>query len=177
MRIPVLTPCTERWNAMKRGEDGNRFCALCQKTVHNIRTRQAACNALRRRDAGEQVCVRYAANSQGHVIFQRASMAAAAAAALLIAPAALADGAVPTLTDTADVTITVATEAAGEVLQAVDAVPTAAAPTVIADVADSDCEGNKVVGDATGTIEFVEGAEVSGEIVEVEPMVMFLGGI
>src|SRR4051812_39725038 len=59
-RLQVRAPCPAPggWDAMS-GSDRVRFCATCQQHVHNVSklTRDEAEALLRRRDAGEGVCL------------------------------------------------------------------------------------------------------------------------
>lgn len=63
-QIHVANPCPADWSAMS-GDDAKRFCAHCQKHVHDLdaMTRDAA-EALVCSSAGS-LCIRYQADAEG----------------------------------------------------------------------------------------------------------------
>ena len=66
----ITSPCHESWDAMRGGAE-RRFCDICQKDVHNLSAmghEEAA--ALLREKAGEHLCVRYTAESDGALRFR-----------------------------------------------------------------------------------------------------------
>ena len=42
-QLPINKPCTQDWNSME-GSDRQRFCGVCDKSVHNL-------SAMTRREA------------------------------------------------------------------------------------------------------------------------------
>lgn len=104
--LPIDSPCHESWDAMS-GEDTTRFCGVCQKDVHNLSAmRHDEAQALLREKAGQHVCVRYTAESDGTLRFRdlvpmasltRKIVRAAFAATMLAACAPHGDGPVQDL--------------------------------------------------------------------------------
>lgn len=72
--IPILRPCSERWEDME-GDSRRRHCCACEREVYDLSamTRGEAEPLLRRRRAGEEICVRYAIDRSGEVQFREAS--------------------------------------------------------------------------------------------------------
>lgn len=66
--IEIPEPCSEDWDSMTPGERG-RFCASCQKTVHDLSsmTEAEAREVLKQED----VCVTFELGSGGLVRFER----------------------------------------------------------------------------------------------------------
>lgn len=68
--LPIDSPCHESWDAMS-GADTSRFCGVCQKDVHNLSAmRHEQAQALLRDKAGQHLCVRYTAESDGTLRFR-----------------------------------------------------------------------------------------------------------
>ncbi len=74
-QLPINNPCTQDWNTMAGG-DRQRFCQVCDKTVHNLSamTQKEAQGVLEQRRAGQRLCVRYSAGDDGEILFQRPSL-------------------------------------------------------------------------------------------------------
>lgn len=93
--LHIAEPCHESWDGM-HGDDEKRFCDSCSKHVHHLSgmTRRAARALLvARRDEG--LCVRYAHDAEGSLLFRSRRVSATApraqveGAARLVARAAL----------------------------------------------------------------------------------------
>jgi hypothetical protein len=68
--LPIASPCHESWDAMS-GEATQRFCGVCQKDVHNLSAMgHDEAQALLREKAGQHLCVRYSAESDGTLRFR-----------------------------------------------------------------------------------------------------------
>jgi hypothetical protein len=75
--LPVARPCAASFAAMP-GDATKRFCASCNKHVHDLSAgTEADARALFEKNRGERVCVRFAKDSAGNVRFRGAAMAAA----------------------------------------------------------------------------------------------------
>jgi len=63
--LRILTPCQADWNEMT-GDDREKFCAQCQKNVHDVSamTRAEASALLA---AGNPICVRFYRDADGNV--------------------------------------------------------------------------------------------------------------
>lgn len=69
-QVQIDNPCHESWEAMD-GDEERRFCGVCQKHVHNLSAmRHADAQALLRESAGEHLCVRYSAETDGALRFR-----------------------------------------------------------------------------------------------------------
>lgn len=100
-QVEITSPCHESWDAMNGGEE-RRFCGVCQKDVHNLSAmRHDEAEALLKERSGEQLCVRYTAESDGSLRFRdlvpsagltRKIVRAAFAATMLAACTPHADG-------------------------------------------------------------------------------------
>jgi hypothetical protein len=105
MRLTLLEPCRESWDAMERRGPG-RHCARCDRTVLDLTrlTERDALRALRRDPDGGGRCVRFLATDEGDLVFRRdrrrpgaASLVAAAAIGLAACrPGSGGDGGAPT---------------------------------------------------------------------------------
>jgi len=166
VNVEIKSPCPVSWNASDRCGT-SRFCHLCTKKVYNLSnmTEPEAQAVVDRKRAGEDVCVSFIGDRDGNVLFMRSTAAAAAAAGLLTAQVAMADGAVPTLTPTAVVAPVMADAAANTT------------PNPLADVSDTDC-GSTTPTTATPVLT-VEGLPVEPVVVEPYPddYLMYDGGI
>jgi hypothetical protein len=104
--VPIGSPCEANWSAMTPAS-GGRFCGDCKKVVHHLsKMTQAEATALLRSGRNDELCVRYAHDRAGAIVFadrrplvpasllHRAKRVAAVAAAAAI-PAALAACASP----------------------------------------------------------------------------------
>jgi hypothetical protein len=97
---PIATPCGADWKSM-RPRGNARLCETCDKLVHDLSARsEAEARALLRTQPNEGLCIRYLHDADGNVWFgdtserivlasrlTRGASVAAAAAALLVAPA------------------------------------------------------------------------------------------
>lgn len=89
--ISIQQPCDADWSEMS-GDERRRFCALCNKHVHNLSAMPRA--EAQRVIAAPNVCVRYQPNADGSVQYQSRrrfvvaalSMAVALPAAASVAP-------------------------------------------------------------------------------------------
>ncbi len=100
-QVEITSPCHENWEAMDGGEE-RRFCGVCQKDVHNLSAmRHDEAQALLQERSGQQLCVRYTAESDGALRFldlvpvlslTRKIVRAAFAATMLAACAPHSDG-------------------------------------------------------------------------------------
>lgn len=100
-QLEITSPCHENWEAMDGGEE-RRFCGVCQKDVHNLSAmRHDEAQALLQERAGERLCVRYTAESDGALRFRdlvptisltRKIVRAAFAATMLAACTPYSDG-------------------------------------------------------------------------------------
>jgi hypothetical protein len=70
MRLRIVQPCHEDWEAMAREGTGRR-CEACRHAVHDLTamTEREASRLLRAR-AGERTCVRVRVGPDGHAIFR-----------------------------------------------------------------------------------------------------------
>lgn len=69
-QVQIDSPCHESWEAMD-GDAERRFCGVCQKHVHNLSAmNHDEATALLRRSAGDHLCVRYTAESDGTLRFR-----------------------------------------------------------------------------------------------------------
>jgi hypothetical protein len=69
-QVQIDSPCHESWEAMD-GDAERRFCGVCQKHVHNLSAmRHDDATALLRGSAGDHLCVRYTAESDGTLRFR-----------------------------------------------------------------------------------------------------------
>ena len=69
-QVQIDNPCHESWEAMD-GDEERRFCGVCQKHVHNLSAmRHDEAQELLRESAGEHLCVRYTAETDGALRFR-----------------------------------------------------------------------------------------------------------
>ncbi len=69
-QVQIDSPCHESWEAMD-GDEERRFCGVCQKHVHNLSAmRHDEANELLKQSAGDHLCVRYAAETDGTLRFR-----------------------------------------------------------------------------------------------------------
>lgn len=69
-QVNIDSPCHESWEAMD-GDEERRFCGVCQKHVHNLSAmRHDEAQALLKQSAGEHLCVRYSAETDGTLRFR-----------------------------------------------------------------------------------------------------------
>jgi hypothetical protein len=70
MRLRIVQPCHEDWEAMEQEGTGRR-CEACRHAVHDltVMTEREATRLLRAR-AGERTCVRVRVGADGHAIFR-----------------------------------------------------------------------------------------------------------
>jgi hypothetical protein len=80
-RLPVLSPCSESWDAMT-GDRTRRHCAACEREVIDLSAMhaEAAIDALLEHPG--RTCIRYASDADGEILFappppRRAGLAAA----------------------------------------------------------------------------------------------------
>lgn len=93
--LPIAEPCHADWETMS-GDEARRFCGSCSKHVHHLSamTRREA-HRLLRSDREESLCVRYAHDDAGELLFARRRVRATAprrqreGAARLVAGAAM----------------------------------------------------------------------------------------
>ncbi len=100
-QVHIDSPCHESWEAME-GDAERRFCGVCDKHVHNLSAmRLDDARALLQASAGNNLCVRYSAESDGTLRFRdlvptarltRGLVRSAFAAALLAACTPTVDG-------------------------------------------------------------------------------------
>ena len=75
--LPIAQPCTESFADMP-GDERTRFCAKCNKHVHDLSARtEREARALFHRARGERMCVRFARDPSGAVRFRAATLAVA----------------------------------------------------------------------------------------------------
>jgi hypothetical protein len=75
--LPIARPCSESFAAMP-GDENKRFCASCDKHVHDISAgTEAEARALFAASRSAKVCVRFSKDSAGNVRFRGAAIAAA----------------------------------------------------------------------------------------------------
>jgi hypothetical protein len=75
--LPIANRCKESFAAM-RGDDKTRFCDTCGKHVHDLSARsEQETRALLDASRGTRLCVRYARDASGAVLFGAATLAAA----------------------------------------------------------------------------------------------------
>jgi len=84
LKLQVLAPCTEDWNAMAGGEDV-RFCGKCRQNVYNL---SAMTEAQAQELVQGPVCVRFFHRGDGTVITRKCPPMIEAARRRLIALAA-----------------------------------------------------------------------------------------
>jgi hypothetical protein len=67
--LPIASPCTADWNTMTNA-GRKRFCGECKKHVHDVScmTREQAGQFVQDH-AGENLCVRYAVDNSGNLLF------------------------------------------------------------------------------------------------------------
>jgi hypothetical protein len=69
-QVQIDSPCHESWEAMD-GDEERRFCGVCQKHVHNLSAmRHDEAKELLKQSAGDHLCVRYAAETDGTLRFR-----------------------------------------------------------------------------------------------------------
>jgi len=69
-QVHIDSPCHESWDAMA-GDSERRFCGVCEKHVHNLSAmRHDDAQELLRQAAGDNLCVRYAAEDDGSLRFR-----------------------------------------------------------------------------------------------------------
>lgn len=96
--LPIPNPCGFDFAKMTRAEANRRFCASCRKHVHDLTLlTEAEARSLLSAPRTAELCVRYVADSKGHVVFlpevpatrltqrKRAALAATALAAAVAA--------------------------------------------------------------------------------------------
>jgi len=83
-QIPIPEPCNEDWSAMT-GEEKRRFCAACDKHVHDL-SAMTATEAEQTLAEDPEICVRYTVHEDGSLVHQssRRAFFKAAAGALLL---------------------------------------------------------------------------------------------
>ena len=67
----IPEPCSAPWEQM-RGDERRRFCSLCDKHVHHLSmmTRQQAQALLAARGQDPHLCVQYASDERGQIMFR-----------------------------------------------------------------------------------------------------------
>ncbi len=74
--LPIASPCNKDWDTMTAA-GRKRFCSDCKKHVHDMSgMSQSEAGAFLREHAGEKVCVRYAHDSAGNLLFAPAALIA-----------------------------------------------------------------------------------------------------
>jgi hypothetical protein len=69
-QVQIDSPCHESWEAMD-GDEERRFCGVCQKHVHNLSAmRHDEAKELLKQSAGDHLCVRYSAETDGTLRFR-----------------------------------------------------------------------------------------------------------
>jgi hypothetical protein len=67
--LPISSPCTANWDTMTRA-GRKRFCSECSKHVHDLSALTAdEAKALVEQKVGQDLCVRYAYDKLGNVLF------------------------------------------------------------------------------------------------------------
>ena len=86
LRLPIAEPCTEDWDAMKRkgqGKGPGRFCDICEKNVTNLsEMSRSEAGSFLKKNAGNNVCVRYRSAGDGAIRFKAPSVSALAPGAM-----------------------------------------------------------------------------------------------
>jgi hypothetical protein len=67
--LPISSPCTANWDTMTRA-GRKRFCSECSKHVHDLSALTAdEAKALVEQKVGQDLCVRYAYDKLGNILF------------------------------------------------------------------------------------------------------------
>lgn len=69
--LRVLSPCDLDFDEMRPEGARRRFCESCEKSVHELRTREDAERALAVVNAGHSICVRYPVDARGEPALPR----------------------------------------------------------------------------------------------------------
>lgn len=67
--LQIPEPCDASWEQM-RGDEKSRFCLHCTKDVHNLSMLSKDEAALLLEETGHNLCVQYAHNSEGQIMFR-----------------------------------------------------------------------------------------------------------
>src|SRR5690348_2559659 len=72
LHLPIQNPCHENWDAMRQDGDAQRFCGVCDKSVHDLSalTESQARTVLDEESTKGRVCVRYKADGDGNIKFK-----------------------------------------------------------------------------------------------------------
>ncbi len=74
--LPMKRPCSESWDAMP-GDAKTRWCDKCEKHVFDLSERtETEARALYRERGTAELCVRYAKDRTGGILFKAAAVAA-----------------------------------------------------------------------------------------------------
>ncbi len=74
--LPIASPCSKDWDTMTAA-GRKRFCSDCKKHVHDMSCMsRSEAGAFLREHAGQHVCVRYAHDSAGNLLFAPAELIA-----------------------------------------------------------------------------------------------------
>ncbi len=75
--LPIASPCNKDWDTMTAA-GRKRFCSDCKKHVHDMSCMsRSEAGAFLREHAGQHLCVRYAHDSAGNLLFAPAEVIAA----------------------------------------------------------------------------------------------------
>ena len=74
--LPIASPCSKDWDTMTAA-GRKRFCSDCKKHVHDLSCMsRSEAGAFLREHAGQHLCVRYAHNSAGNLLFAPSELVA-----------------------------------------------------------------------------------------------------
>ncbi len=74
--LPIASPCSKDWDTMTAA-GRKRFCSDCKKHVHDMSCMsRSEAGAFLREHAGQHLCVRYAHDSAGNLLFAPAELIA-----------------------------------------------------------------------------------------------------
>src|SRR5688572_18353030 len=98
--LPIANPCSLAFAGMN-GDERTRYCATCEKEVHDLSARtEDEARLLLTKAHGKRICVRYAKDARGSIRFRAAATMAAAmslaACTVAAAPETTKTGAVET---------------------------------------------------------------------------------
>ena len=76
--LPIANPCSLAF-AQMNGDERTRYCATCEKEVHDLSARtEDEARVLLTNAHGKRICVRYAKDGRGGIRFRAAATMAAA---------------------------------------------------------------------------------------------------